>query len=580
MCYTWVRIEVVMKKLSIMLISLFGFFFCCNIVNANSIKSIDMDIYIDEFGNATIKEIWDANLVSGTEGYRSYTDLGNSTISDFIMYDDKGINYVYQNNWDTSLSFDEKAYKNAINYNYNGVELCWGISEYGDRKYYLNYKINNFVSQFTDKQGIYFNLLDLDQSVGNVKIKISSYIPLNLENSKIWGFGYDGNIVFQDNSIIMDSGFLNSSEYMVLLVRFENDLFNTTNVVNKTFDDVYEEAFSDDKLMDDINNQFFEFIYLILMIFSFPIIVLMFMSRRTKVKYKEKYEGGKILKCINVVDYYREIPCDKDLFNIYYLMLIYFKEDKKKLQKRLVSSLIMKWILENRIEYIDRKIFIKNNPHNSYKTDYQFKNINQEEELFWMISEASGGDSYLEKNEFKKWCKRNYNKLIYWFNSVENLGKNYYYIRKHIEYSNIEKKLFIKRKTYYTIYKSSLKEEAYKLLGFKRFLLDFGRMKEKSTVEVELWNYYLIIANMLGISDKVINELKVFYPELNIDVDYLEEIINDGYRTMERTKKQHDREEARRNRDYSGRDRYSGGGGRSFSSGGSSARGSSGGGFR
>ena len=63
-------------------------------------------------------------------------------------------------------------------------------------------------------------------------------------------------------------------------------------------------------------------------------------------------------------------------------------------------------------------------------------------------------DSYLEKNEFKKWCKRNYNKLIYWFNSIENLGKSYYYARHYIEYEHKEKRiLFGKKNIYYTIYK-------------------------------------------------------------------------------------------------------------------------------
>ena len=54
----------------------------------------------------------------------------------------------------------------------------------------------------------------------------------------------------------------------------------------------------------------------------------------------------------------------------------------------------------------------------------------------------------------------------------------------------------------------------------------YNFLNEKTTIEVELWNYYLIIANMLGISDRVINELKVFYPEVNLDISYIDDIIN------------------------------------------------------
>ena len=40
-----------------------------------------------------------------------------------------------------------------------------------------------------------------------------------------------------------------------------------------------------------------------------------------------------------------------------------------------------------------------------------------EVELFDMMSSASG-DGILEKNEFTKWCKNHYSKILKWFNKV------------------------------------------------------------------------------------------------------------------------------------------------------------------
>ena len=45
------------------------------------------------------------------------------------------------NNWDTNYSFQMKAYKSGIKKAHNEVELCWGISQYGNRKYMLKYNI-------------------------------------------------------------------------------------------------------------------------------------------------------------------------------------------------------------------------------------------------------------------------------------------------------------------------------------------------------------------------------------------------------------------------------------------------------
>ena len=60
------------------------FFVLINQVSANSINNIEMDVYIDNDGNATITEVWYVTLTQGTEGYRPYTQMGNSEISNFI----------------------------------------------------------------------------------------------------------------------------------------------------------------------------------------------------------------------------------------------------------------------------------------------------------------------------------------------------------------------------------------------------------------------------------------------------------------------------------------------------------------
>ena len=59
---------------------------------------------------------------------------------------------------------------------------------------------------------------------------------------------------------------------------------------------------------------------------------------------------------INNVNYYRDIPCDKNLYNIYYLMTCYFNDKNsieihKEHQKRIVVAIIMKWILEDKIDF-------------------------------------------------------------------------------------------------------------------------------------------------------------------------------------------------------------------------------------
>ena len=105
-------------------------FLLMNVVHANDIKSIDMDIYVDNNGDAHIKETWVADLDSGTEGYKPYYNLGTSEILDYKVKLD-GKEFTTLSNWNVNASFNYKSYKAGLNKINNGYELCFGISKYG-----------------------------------------------------------------------------------------------------------------------------------------------------------------------------------------------------------------------------------------------------------------------------------------------------------------------------------------------------------------------------------------------------------------------------------------------------------------
>ena len=120
-------------------------------VSANSINRISMDIFVDSNGNANVTETWNCYSNQSTEIYHPYYNLGNSEITNLSVSMDS-TQFETLSSWDTSTSFDEKAYKAGINRVSNGVELCWGISEYGTNIYRVNYTVTNFVSNLTDSQ--------------------------------------------------------------------------------------------------------------------------------------------------------------------------------------------------------------------------------------------------------------------------------------------------------------------------------------------------------------------------------------------------------------------------------------------
>lgn len=143
--------------------------------------------------------------------------------------------------------------------------------------------------------------------------------------------------------------------------------------------------------------------------------------------------------------------------------------------------------------------------------------------LYKMIFEASK-DGILEEKELEKWCKQNYDRILKWFDNVEEFVKS-----KCVQAKEIEIKLgeISKRDSLIKCYiNDNLHSEALKLIGFKKFLQDFTIINQREPIEVNLWENYLIYAQVLGIADKVSKDFKEMYPDLmkqkyNIEINDL-----------------------------------------------------------
>ena len=571
----------------------------------DTIDNIEMNIYVDSTGTANVTEVWTTEVASGTENYKPYGNLGNSNITDFSVTDEKGTQYTYINNWNVDASKEEKDYKNGINVIGDGIELCFGLGDYGDREYTLKYKITNFVNKYNDSDGIYFSLMpdSMDPQPNNVEIRITSDTLFDINNSKIWAFGYNGDIVFDNGAIVMKTNYgLSSSDYMVALVKINSGIFNSQNIINKDFSNVYDEAMADTNDNSILNyaelglSAIFVVILFLAAIVA-PIMIVFGIMRTVTKKISNdgitttnffdklglnlfgssKFEGGKILPKMKEVNYWREIPCNKDLVSAYWVGINYGIISEKS---GLIGAILLKWVKLNYIDVTKTKAGFFSFKDNNYAIDLSrsFSTDNEiENKLYTMLIIAAGSNTILEAKEFEYWCKRNYTEVEKWFREALTFEL------KRLEMAN---KVFTTTETnnFLSLFNynqkmqtvsAEMKEEAIKLLGLKRFLLDFSIINEREVIDVRVWEEYLIYAQLLGIADKVDEQLSKLYPEyskisrLNTEVATIatRNFAHDGYAAVINAHN--------RNTGYS-----SGGGGSSHSSGGSSSSGHSSGGGR
>jgi hypothetical protein len=570
------KVKNLFKK--VLLFCIFCICICSGVYAKEGIEFINIDIYINEYGDANVKELWKCEAYSGTEWYHPYYNLGNAKITD-LSVSENGNEYTLLSSWDVNTTQDFKKEKCGINVISDGLEICWGMGDYGIHEYEVCYTIKNFVDQLNDSQMVYWTLIphNRSDSIDNASIKIHSYKKFD-ETISLWGFGENGGVCrVYDGYIEMKSkNSLKKNEYMTVLAKFPMNFFNSSNRAYKDFEYYYNMAIDGTDLKSEEVGGFFtqiinfvknDYMFIIIIVvfsfilisykyiimiafkgiekifkkihpilaFSFPLVLIFFIYTNmwSAILYialigiigyiiikEKKVIKGRIKE--SDVDYYRDIPCDKDitqysieyrdnevfrdkdLFKAYYIAYQY---EILKNETDLLGAIILKWIREKKASIIDKNIDSKrdsiqlNSGYQSWNWDNMY-----EGQLYQMMYEASE-DGILEKKELKKWSRNKYSKLFTWFNSVMKYEQD-----KLIESGELLQEKVGSRVKFTATEK--MLDEGKKICGLKKYLKDFTIIHEREAIEVQLFEEYLIMAQMLGIAQKVISQFKELYPNV------------------------------------------------------------------
>lgn len=503
-----------MKKFKYLIFVMF--LFITKVVYADTIYKVDMDIYLDENGNANITEIWDVKASSGSEWYKALYNLGNEELSNFkVSMDGKSLTYK---NWDVDESLSQKSGYYGINYVSEGLELCFGKGDMQRHQFTLTYTLSNFIFNTSDSQILYQTLLP-NVTLDNFYVRVRSFYDFP-DNLDVWGYGYEGYAYVYDGYIEMsnkENVFLNN-EYVVLLVKFPLGTFNTQNSYSdlEDFQNIYDMAeegsykYKDDNTGEILGN-------IISFIISGAIFVSifagMFKSMSSSDYGTKKLKFSKNAKKLKDAPYFRDIPFDKDIFKGYWFACQYGLVKNKT---DFLGAILLKWLKDGNVQNVtvQSKILKKEERAIKFVKPDNLKGL--EKELYDMFLLASV-DGILESNEFTKWCKNHYNKILKWFNRVID-DETSKLVNKGL--ITVEKKIF---STVYNV-SDSLKEDALKVAGLKKFLNEFSNIDDRESIEVKLWEEYLIYAQIFGIAKKVAKEFKKLYPDVITD-EYYNDII-------------------------------------------------------
>jgi len=480
------------------------------------VRDLDINVTLYKSGVALIHECWDVHTGNDiTEWYLPRENLGDIEIMNFSVLSDKQ-QLTDDGEWDVDRSRRQKAGKYGIVHKRSGVELCWGIGEYGDHIYDAFYIMTNTVKSLNDYDCFHMQLVNDELKAPPQHVRVSIFpdekmdVQLDTTNTRAWGFGYNGTVSFvEGGGVVFESsapfGYYSS---VIALLRFDKGIFDSPSVQERDFEEVLDRAmdgasFDDDEYEEEDDEMLGIFSFLMMLIGYLTVrkgyrVASGKVSRREKKKFLGATE--------NDVTWYRDIPMKGDLIAADYA-LSRLGEDRKK--NALASAEILRMIYQGYLDVrkdADGKIEITFAESKTGKGEMDAV----ASELWSMMLEASGNDRVLQDKEFSAWSNKNKKRLYSWTEKMSLMGKKHFRDNGWMQPTSTK-----------TTPEGQL--EAQHLVGFRKYLNDFTLTGQREAVEVHLWQDYLIYGALLGIADKVAKQLKDIDPvlfEQTIGYDY------------------------------------------------------------
>lgn len=493
-----------MKKLVCLSVALLLSVIFCTAVSAQmSVSSMDITVTLQENGSAVIEQVWETYADENTEFYYPFGTGKYLSLSDFSVTDKTNRAYKVINDWDVDASFEEKAYTCGLLPVDGGYEVCFGVSQYGDNRYTIRYTVHNMVGSYTDTDGFLFRFVNSEMNTTptdvSLTVRLADGTDITDKTCNIWGFGYYGDVVFQDGGIkATTTSPVQFSNHVTLMVEFQKGVLQPTCVKDGSFADVKDLAFEDSDYDPNAMEDSGWIIILVIMgvfLCGFGILLTVYAVRRTQIK-----------KFIKQCGYHRDLPLDNNI-NAAAKLGVQFGVIK---EEQLIGAYLLRMINDGYIRTLTTEeigAFGKTNKNTDLVLVREPNNNSFAEKLFEILYRGSDENRVITQKAMKRICKRQYSALRSFLNATLSMGKTWL---DQNEYSN--------KFTPTAIGHLSEKGKGYlaEIAGFKKYLEEFSLLDEHEIEAATVWRDYMVWAVLFGIADKVIKELKNMYPD-NMD---------------------------------------------------------------
>lgn len=483
---------------------------------ANQVNTMDIQAVIYEDGSMYVTQVWEGDFNEGTESYIPMNAPDYLTISQLMVSDQNG-SYETVSDWNIDWSFEEKARKCGIHDTDSGYEICFGISRYGQNRYAIEYKLDNAVGGYSDRDGVNFRFVNDGMNTTptdvKVEIRLADGTPITDETADIWGFGYDGQVEFSDGAILAYTESPVAPEnHVTVLFSLEKGILSPSRQEQGSFEEVKETAFSGSDY-DDTGEEVstFEAIVTTLLSIGLPIGLMIWFFRMKRKRAEKKRQ-----RFAERFGYFRDIPNDGNLSATYALGRLFDVCEDGAILSTGMLRLIQLGCLSP-VETQQIGLMGKTKETVSLRlVGSNHSSMNEYDEyLYTVLESAAGPDSTLQAKELEHFASQNDKLLRAYIQKCDSAGRTWLNQKNCLKRWDMPAKL--------TDLTPTGEQELGELMGLKRYLTDFSLIAERGVKEMPIWRELLTYAMLFGIADQVAEQMKELYPQISAELtDYSE----------------------------------------------------------
>ena len=467
--------------------------------SVDCIRDVDIHVEVQQDGSAWITQQWDVKVnSSGTEWYMPVSNLGAMTVSQ-LQVSENGTPYqALGEDWDIDRSRSWKEGKCGIVPKKNGVELCWGLGATGWHQWTAKFYVTGLVQAYDDADAFNFMFVNRGMSPAPEHVRVT-IVPAfecptwTIDNTRVWGFGFYGDINVVDGAVVEESSeSLSSSSAVIGLVKFEKGMFQPAVEAGGPFQDLLDRALDGSSYgEDDGLPAWFGILMALFFLGSVGLVIFAAVASALGYKWSKKLFGK-----TKIEGWYRDVPLEGNLLAAEYVLVKGKRFEVSAPAQNIIGAMFLRWIMNG-------DLVVQPDVKDYKRVNLLFKSQtvsadDVEQDLYDWARTAAGDNLLLEKNEFEKWSKKNASKMAGWPDRAVARGKTWFH----------NKGYFVKD----GVCSAQGAVEACHVIEFQNFLKDFTLSDQRGADEVKLWKEYLVYAQLFGIADKVAQQFKKLYP--------------------------------------------------------------------